>query len=101
MAKKKNMFLDFYNRTIKNGRMQYQGLCGNFDGCNCDDGITTLMYFRPSPTDIEELEANDLDIDYWGSGLKIDADYFELRYNFSPLRQTIVLFAALLDEELK
>lgn len=99
---KKGIFLDFYYKTINenNNWMQWYGLCGNFDGLCCEDGAQIIGLFTPTKHDFEQLKAEGCNIAFWGSGLSGDSTNTEVASLFTPLRQTICLFAAAINDEL-
>lgn len=80
--------------------MEFHGLCGNFDGLCCYDGRSVLKLFEPTGGDIELLEEEGCNTDYWGSGLNAGNGNDEVLYSFTTLRQTICLFAAAVNGEL-
>ncbi len=87
MAKKKiGKHLQFYRDCMADGLMPYVGLCrcGMYDIINND---LLNDYFTPE----DFMDA----ISFWASGEKNDCCY-----NFTPLRQTIVLFMAAINQEL-
>lgn len=96
MAKKKTPFLDFYYKAMAEGSIQSQ----TTDYAK-RVGIGGLCY-----TWIAELEAFKLieisTLTYWG----YSEDYCggndddEIRFNFTSLRQTIILFCAAINNEL-
>lgn len=96
----KKMFLDFYNTSIANGRMRFAGLCGNFDGFFCDNGIEMLELFEPTDDDFNNLTSEGYIVSFWGSGLHRNHSFDAVQYGFTPLRQTIVLFMAAMNNEL-
>lgn len=102
MSRKKKIFLPFYMECMKNGlKMKWQGLCGNFDGLNCEDGMKILKLFYPTLEDIEELKKEGLNRDYWASGLPYFGSFLDdLYYSFTTSRQTFCLFMAAINNEL-
>lgn len=94
--KKKKRYLDFYNEFIKTGKMSNDGLCNVF-------GEKALNLFVPEyDTYFNYAKYGDtLATSYWGYGY----DFYEVaddnvRYSFTPLRQTIVLLMAAMNDEL-
>ena len=60
-----------------------------------------LTYFTPFLEDEEELVREGYGCLYWASGISINHGSLHQRmYNFTPLRQTIVLFMAAVNNEL-
>ena len=88
----KKKYLSFYKKCIKTGRMPHLGLCSNFLG---DE---RLDLFEPTTKDLKSLRKEGLSILYWGAGLP---PYPGSGTSFTPLRQTIVLFMAAMNGELK
>lgn len=91
-------FLDFYNECMKTGMMpeldSTGGLC--YSAPNLDRDL--IWFFQP-----------DYAFGFWGyNGDELYAEDYEqhgisemqLRYGFTPLRQTIVLFCAAINNEL-
>ncbi len=89
MKKKKGKYLKFYNDAIKYGKMKDAGLCECFEF----DGFIVL--FEPTYENKDELRDNKKSVMYWGSD---NGNW--LCYKFTPLRQTIVLFMAAMNNEL-
>lgn len=103
MRKKKNKYMKFYE-TYFGKQLPRAGLCSVFEGFFDTDPV--LNTFHPTEANLDELRKQGLHTSYWGSGLGYDdgdeAEYsyfFEIRYAFTPLRQTIVLFMAQLKED--
>lgn len=77
--------IKFYLKCMKNKRMPYWGLCSSHSA-----GIIDSIYlFKPISTD------KVLNVCYWASGTT-NSRHFE----FTTLRQTIVLFMAAMNNEL-
>ena len=98
---KKN--LDFYNECMKTGELPEKGLCG----CALEGLISNDLLNLFKPTTEEEIKLHEENTSYifWGYGLfYTDEDdcqqYYNVRYSFTPLRQTIVLFMAAMNNEL-
>lgn len=90
MKNKQQAFLDFYKECMKNSKkMPNDGLCRNL-GRRIDP-------VKPTKQDIIKLDREDLSASYWGSGLA----YWDLNkcHKFTPLRQTLVLLLACINEE--
>jgi hypothetical protein len=94
--KKSSKHLDFYLKAIKDEQMPYFGLC--LCASNNLINYETFERFIPTPENEEKLKKEDLNLTYWGSGLSTN-DHNRL-YAFTPLRQTIVLFMAAINNEL-
>ena len=87
--------LDFYYNCLLHGKMQTDGLC-----VASDEGLIDLEIFNLiSPTDAEEdyLYEEGYSKLYWGAGLP---GKLWGQNQFTPLRQTIVLFMAAMNNEL-
>ena len=82
-------YLDLYKRWVEDGYMLCPGLCTAFGG----DTIFGVMC--PTSADILELKYEGCTTMYWGSD-----DWSNKIYEFTELRQTIVLFMAALNDEL-
>jgi len=90
--KVKTPYLDFYYKCMKTGRLPNDGLC-NYFGFFIGDNMTFDL-MRPH---VSELE-NTGEMGYWG----MDGFKEEERngYDFTPLRQNVVLFMAAMNGEL-
>lgn len=88
--------LDFYKKCIEDKRMPDFGLCL----CATRNLISEkiLDRFEPSHKDMVIIQRQGLSSGYWGSGLSSE-DHNRL-FTFTPLRQTIVLFMAAINNEL-
>ena len=89
---KQGKYLKFYYESLEAGRMPSGGLCGEFSG----DELFNLM--KP-----------DYPIGFWGYDSEgfwtihfpnHNSDSSIIEKSFSPLRQTIVLFCAAMNNEL-
>lgn len=91
--KKETPFLDFYNECVQAGKMPTNGLCAAFRH------DYTVDLFEPTAADRNYYN---IVSDYWG--LDIAGRYITLDEKhsnlFTPLRQTIVLFCAAMNNEL-
>lgn len=90
---RKNKYLDFHVKNFGKD-MPLAGLCSNFG--EEDRALKTLT---PTEADISKLVKEDYTTTWWGGGCKWDDDYFAIRYAYTPLRQTIVLFMSMLKKE--
>lgn len=101
--KKKTPFLDFYNKAMKSGFMPM----------TCDTGglcfTAPLSNKRNNLVDIFEPIEKGKQYGFWGyNGEELYCENWpdhgiserQLRYGFTPLRQTIVLFCAAINNEL-
>lgn len=87
--KKKTPYLDFYNLCMKTGLMPKDGLCNSLRefGYGCDQ-------FIPLHNEADFFM-------YWGSDQTAGkVNMREHMFAFNPLRQTIVLFLAAMNNEL-
>jgi hypothetical protein len=94
--KKKYRYLPLYEEWMEKGSIPGKGLCGSLD----KEGRELLKNFVPTDEDANVLMEDDWGSWYWGSGLKYSDDVIEQRYSFTPLRQTIVLLMAAMNNEL-
>lgn len=88
--------LDFYFKCMESGELPYAGLCY----CAARRLISKklLDIIEPSFEDDFNLRNEGLSFGYWSSGLLLnDSNKF---FQFTPLRQTIVLFMAAMNNEL-
>lgn len=81
-------YLTFYRECMKTGVLPNTGLC--FCIPSYDGSFLDLM----SPL------RDEWSFFYWGSGLSVDDGYQKRAYEFTELRQTIVLFCAAMNNEL-
>ncbi len=72
------------------------GLCGLLDKTQY---LKTLKKFTPTVDDAERLSWEGKCLSHWGSGLD-RGDIGRARYEFTPLRQTILLLIAAMHDEL-
>jgi hypothetical protein len=95
MAKKKiGKHLQFYLHSIQSGTIKDFGLCNSIKS-----GLLDL--FIPTKEDEDVLRREGVSVLFWGSGLPSGHKYDHERwYSFSPLRQTIVLLMAAINNEL-
>jgi len=93
MPRNKPYYLKYYREWMKAGRLPKKGLCNS---TKYRDRVL-LNLFAPYDNKWRNLF-------YWGfnGNLKIDHghDTQERRYSFSPIRQTIVLLMAAMNNEL-
>lgn len=93
-----SIHLDFYYHCMASGEMPFEGLCICAMNGIIDPDL--LYLFKPSDTDILELQNSEKCTIMWGSDLhKFDASK-KCFSGFGPLRQTIVLFMAAINNEL-
>lgn len=96
---KKKKYLDFYMECMNNRKvMKYEGCLGGL----CNTSIKGKLLNMFIPTEADKLELGTLSKSYWGSGLSYSAYFTGNRWEqeFTPLRQTIVLFLACMNNEL-
>jgi hypothetical protein len=92
--KKHTPFLDLYDECMASGQMmKFYGLCNAI-------GWSSAIFDLFTPTNQDELELSreGLSTAYWASGV-MKHDPCKKR-TFTPLRQTIVLFCAAINDEL-
>lgn len=97
MAKNKiGKHLQFYMDCMKRGSMPCAGLCG----CADDKDISEKMFLLMEPTveDYIRLNNRNMNTVWWASGIRNRGK--DRISTFTPLRQTIVLFMAALNNEL-
>jgi hypothetical protein len=100
MAKKKiGKHLQFYKDCMKRGLLPKSGLCINTEDSGGPLSEELLHLFIPTEDELIKLAEKGHSTSYWGSGV-ITNDYDILYDEFSPLRQTIVLLMACLNNEL-
>lgn len=105
MVKKAGKHLRFYINCMETGEIPGHGLCGCDEVGLFNEGLLSL--FIPNQSDIITLHNEkyivNLDVDsFWGAGTDIDDNFnaHNRAYSFTPLRQTIVLFMAAINNEL-
>lgn len=92
----KTPHLDFYKKCMLSGSLPCAGLCNNISWLD----FITLELFEPTENDRRVLIKENLRVTYWASGAKA-TDVSDLCLTgFTPLRQTIVLFMAAINNEL-
>jgi hypothetical protein len=96
----KKTFLDFYHACMETGKMPGYGLCDRVHKLH----RRKIKLFHPTQEDLDNLFKLGKDRIYWGSGLKtswyFDPAYEINKHKFTPLRQTIVLLCAAINNEL-
>lgn len=95
--------LDFYTQAMQGERMVTDGLCGAVGKKLIDKKI--FGRFTPTGADLEALLSEGLIPDYglqsfWACGIDKSENWIKRGYAFTPLRQTIVLFMAAINNEL-
>lgn len=98
---KETPYLDFYYKCMETGTLPCGGLCFSLDS-----GL--LGFFKPVDNNNPDLVDRKQKASYWGydgkvrdftnnyGGISMDT----ARHEFTPLRQTIVLFLAAMNNEL-
>jgi hypothetical protein len=89
--------LDFYIKCMNDGKLPMEGLC------SCYRYIDYEMLedlFSPDENDIKGLREKDMCYTYWASEAASDDFGEQCTRSFGPLRQTIVLFMAAINDEL-
>lgn len=94
---KETPYLDFYYKCMEAGQILPMndmgvGLCGYIQN------YPNFKLIVPTKDDYIKLDKEDLSLAYWGSGNEVD--HPENEKGFTPLRQTIVLFLAAINNEL-
>ena len=95
--KKDNFFLDLHKQWLKFGIIPHPGLClamsrVAYYGRNGHIAIEVFNLLHPTIGDYKFLSWERLSTGFWGSGLKENDDYMRLAYEYTDLRQTIMLF---------
>lgn len=85
--------LEFYYKCMESGLIPNAGLCL----CKGIDNQKLLLFEPPDNHKINSA-SNCLSSAYWASGLRYDD--INRCHKFTPLRQTIVLFMAAMNNEL-
>jgi len=101
MVESETPFLDFYKECMKNGIM-HRAVGAKTDGGLCSTVVGPTELFRLMvPTNINGEPDYD-EIGYWGAGDDYEdwTDIYKRQWLFTPLRQTIVLFCAAMNNEL-
>lgn len=98
MKKNKPKYLSLYYEWMKNEQMGSDSLCNFFTDAECNElpQYKEFTFIKPTTRD-HNRNRNDPDFNwvYWGSGQEQ-----ALRWQFTPLRQTLVLLMAALNNEL-
>lgn len=90
MKKKKTPYLDFYKKCMETGRIPDNGLCNCFES-------QLFEYVKPLLNERQFGYPHN----YWAFGEDTtNLVSLEVAQRFTPLRQTIVLFMACLNNEL-
>lgn len=98
---KEKTFLSYYNEWIKKRKLPAPGLCSCLEGLTKkEDKIWQLLY--PTNKDYDELAKQNKSRVFWGvetpfHDRKPTVDYSR---KFTTLRQTLLLLAACLNDEL-
>ena len=90
---KKKPYLVKYEKWMREGELPDNGLCNSIDFLSQEKKIFRL--FVPTEKDLLELEAEGKSGIYWGSDGILNSEYV-----LTPLRQTIVLLCAAVNDEL-
>lgn len=89
-----NYFLEFHKDMMEQPEMPHCGLCASVD----EEYSDIIAEFRPEGEERVQLVDEGYSLLYWGSGRL--ANDSRRRVEYTPLRQTIVLFAHhLLNDE--
>jgi hypothetical protein len=101
--RKNKKHLNFYKRCMKTGYLPEVGVGGL---CSCATrkliSVRNLEKFEPTSNDYTDLEYEGFAVGFWAYGRRCSHSEFsrDAQYQFTPLRQTIVLFMAALNNEL-
>lgn len=95
--------LEFYKQCMEAGRLASHefgsSLCAAADADLIDKQLLRIM--QPTDRDEFELTAEGYSNGWWGSGVPVCSINTEEKwFGFTPLRQTIVLFMAAMNNEL-
>jgi len=93
MSKK---YLECYKEWMEKGEMPKRGLCNSLP-----EELRVLVAFdlvKPTEHDMDNLRSEGLSGWFWASGLSWDELYKDVP--FTPLRQTILLLCAAMNDEL-
>ena len=81
---------------MKTGELPRNGLCSCYEYFKYDE---FLHLFQPSYIEYAKLERSKMSNIIWGSGLSCVEDIKYVFCKFTPLRQTIVLLMAAMNNE--
>lgn len=97
---KKKKYLPLYYECMETGRLPLRDDLYDPNGLCCVGSVNqkSLKLFTPTSQDEKQLSLEGLCSSWWASGLSVDSS--ELGWSFTPLRQTIVLFLAAMNDEL-
>lgn len=93
--------LDFYKKCMETGVMPECGLCENFE-LDKRLNLNLLCEFEPTPMEQTRLSPG-ISTYFWANEVGYEEDgrsSNEIRLEFGPLRQTIVLLLAAMNKEL-
>jgi hypothetical protein len=90
-------FMDLYNRICQLGSLPENGLCSCIEGIEMRD---ILELFEPYGFERTDMFIMGYDMRYWASGLCLGDLLSERERAFTPLRQTILLLCAAINDEL-
>lgn len=93
-----SIHLDFYNHCMRTGEMPFEGLCICARRGIIDAELFEL--FKPIGGAMQELEDHKKCTVMWASDVDECDTSKECFSGFGPLRQTIVLFMAAINDEL-
>lgn len=97
VMKRDKKHLSFYKKCMSDKTIPFAGLCGCSTNRLLDRGL--LDFMSPTSIDRVQLENEGLSRAFWGSGLN-NSSGNRLIFEFTELRQTIVLFMAAINNEL-
>ncbi len=90
---KRKLFLPKYKQYMKKEKMENSGLCICFADFEYQEFIDLIA---PDWNELGKISISGPVRGYWGSGIKGDP----AKYQFTPLRQNLVLLMAALNNEL-
>lgn len=95
---KPKTYFDCYKTWCKAGRLPKGGLCNSLPDHLFEKKAFNMMH--PTEKDVRELINSGYPVTYWGAGDKWSNLYMRsVSRTFTPLRQNLILFAALLNNE--
>lgn len=94
-------YLDFYKKCIRTGRTKDDPTTYTYGGlCSIVIGYDVQMFFSPTAGDLRTLSQEGYDPNYWASGMSPEDCLKDgVEFQFTPLRQNIVLFLAAIHGE--
>lgn len=90
--RKKRKYLDFYMKRMSKTKGNFFRSIPSIGLCGCGFPYNKVTLFYPTESDFREYKIN---AEYWLSG-----DLFSRMWEFSEMRQHVVLFLAAMNREL-